>query len=160
MLSKNKIKLIRSLDLKKNRLAEKLFVAEGKKIVFDLIQSHLSPAEVFCTKDIAAEIVNVESGLISVVGKNELERISSLKSTPEIIALFRIPQVTFDWNEITTDLTLVLDAVQDPGNLGTIIRTADWFGIKNIICSEDTVDLYNSKTVQSTMGAIGRVKVH
>ena len=160
MLSKSKIRLIRSLELKKNRLAERLFVAEGKKMVFDLIESHLSPFEVFCTKDIAAEIVHVDSRFISVVVKDELKRISSFKSAPEIIALFRIPEVTFDWNEITNDLTLVLDAVQDPGNLGTIVRTADWFGIKNIICSKDSVDLYNSKTVQSTMGAIGRVKVH
>ncbi len=160
MLSKNKIKLIRSLDLKKNRSAEGLFVAEGSKIVGDLLCSKLHPFEIFCTAEKAAELIDTDNKLISIAEKNELEKISSLKSTPDIIALFKIPEIILDWDEIINDLTLVLESVQDPGNLGTIVRTADWFGIKNIICSEDTVDLYNSKTVQSTMGAIARVKVH
>lgn len=160
MLSKNKIKLIRSLDLKKNRSTEGLFVAEGKKIVYDLLGSKLIPFEILCTAELADELTGIDDRLISVTGKNELEKISSLKSTPDIIALFKIPEIKLQWEEIMSDLTLVLDSIQDPGNLGTIIRTADWFGIKNIICSEDTADLYNPKTVQSTMGAIARVKVH
>lgn len=160
MLSKNKIKLIHSLDLKKNRSAEGLFVAEGKKIIFDLLGSEIIPFEIFCTAELANELTGIDDRLISVTGKNELEKISSLKSTPDIIALFKIPLITLQWDDLMNDLTLVLDSIQDPGNLGTIIRTADWFGIKNIICSEDTADVYNPKTVQSTMGAIARVKVH
>jgi TrmH family RNA methyltransferase len=160
MLSKNKIKLIRSLDLKKNRSEKGLFLAEGKKIVFDLLGSGLKPIEIFCTNEIAEKFPKKDNSLISITAENELKKISSLKSTPDIIALFLIPETTFNWEELSGKLSLVLDAIQDPGNLGTIIRTADWFGIKNIICSEDTADLYNLKTVQSTMGAIARVKVH
>jgi RNA methyltransferase, TrmH family len=159
MLSKNKIKLIRSLVLKKNRLEEGLFIAEGKKLVFDLIESQLSLCEVFCTQETAAELVSVHNDKLTILKKADLERISSLKSTPEIIGLFEIPKAELNWNEIKNDLSLVLDSVQDPGNLGTIVRLADWFGIKNIICSEDCADIYNPKTVQATMGAIARVTV-
>lgn len=159
MLSKNKIKLIRSLVLKKNRLDEGLFVAEGKKLVFDLIESQLSLREVFCTREILGELVRLNADQITELKKEEMERISSLKSTPEIIALFEIPASALNWDEIKSDLCLALDSVQDPGNLGTIVRLADWFGIKNIICSEGCADIYNPKTVQSTMGAIARVNV-
>ncbi|MCX6235992.1 MAG: RNA methyltransferase [Bacteroidia bacterium] len=161
MLSKNKIKLIRSLDLKKNRLATGLFVAEGKKLVFDLIKSEIEVSEVFCTKLVYSELINYKRGfIIGIVEKEELAKISFLKTTPEIVAVFKIPESVIDWNEIFGDLTLVLDAIQDPGNLGTIVRLADWFGIRNIICSEDCADLYNPKVIQSTMGAFARVKVH
>jgi len=160
MLSKNKIKLIRSLGLKKNRSEKGLFVAEGRKLVFDLIKSQLSLREVFCTREISAKLVTVNAEKITELKNVEMERISSLKSTPEIIGLFEIPKAGFSWEEIKKDLCIVLDSVQDPGNLGTIVRLADWFGIKNIICSEDCADLYNPKTVQATMGAIARVNVH
>ena len=83
-----------------------------------------------------------------------------MKTTPEIVAVCQIPKSVINWNEILNELTLVLDAIQDPGNMGTIVRLADWFGIRNIICSEDCADLYNPKVVQSTMGAFARVKVH
>lgn len=159
MLSKNKIKLIRSLVLKKNRYEEGLFLAEGRKLVFDLIESQLSLREVFCLRETLAELVGVNADQITELGKGEMERISSLKSTPEIIGLFEIPDKVFIWDEIQNDLCLVLDSIQDPGNLGTIVRLAAWFGIKNIICSEDCADLYNPKTVQATMGAIARVNV-
>lgn len=162
MLPKNKIRLIRSLTLKKNRSAEGLFVAEGRKLVSDLLGSTLSLREIFCTHEIVDEIINfkVNADLISELNNGELERITSLKTTPEIIAIFEIPKICFSWEEINKDLCLVLDSVQDPGNLGTIVRLADWFGIKNIICSEDCADLYNPKTVQATMGAIARVNVN
>ena len=161
VLSKNKIKLIRSLDQKKNRTATGLFVAEGKKLIFDLLQSDVAVSEIFCLKILADEVNNRHSGLkIEIVDKEDLSRISFLKTAPEIIALFFIPKSEIDWNEIKNGLTLVLDSVQDPGNLGTIVRLADWFGIRNIICSEEVVDLFNPKVVQSTMGALGRVKVH
>jgi TrmH family RNA methyltransferase len=161
VLSKNKIKLIRSLDLKKNRLAAGLFIAEGKKLIFDLLQSGIAVSEVFCTQIIATELTGFKNDLkIEVVNMEELSRISFLKTTPDIVALINIPMPIIDWDEIKINLTLVLDTIQDPGNLGTIVRLADWFGIRNIICSEDCADLYNPKVIQSTMGAFARVKVH
>jgi len=161
VLSKNKIKLIRSLDLKKNRLTSGLFVAEGKKLVFDLLASEIAVSEIFCTKLIYSELINYKNiSEIEVVEKEELAKISFLKTTPEIVAVFKIPESVIDWNEIKSDLTLVLDSIQDPGNLGTIVRLADWFGIRNIICSEESADLYNPKVIQSTMGGFARVKVH
>lgn len=161
MLSKNKIKLFRSLDLKKNRLATGLFVAEGKKLVFDLLQSDIKIHELYATEPISSDLINYKSIIqFEIVKKEELAKISFLKTTPEIFGIFKIPDLTIDWKEITNGLTIVLDAVQDPGNLGTIVRLADWFGIRNVICSYDCADLYNPKTVQATMGALARVKVH
>ena len=161
MLSKNKIKLIRSLDQKKNRLATGLFVAEGKKLVLDLLQSDFAVSEVYCTSNIGAELTVYKPDLnIEITDKQELAKISFLKTTPEIIALCAIPKSEIGWDEICSNLTLVLDEIQDPGNLGTIIRLADWFGIKNIICSENCADIYNPKVVQATMGAFTRVKIH
>jgi TrmH family RNA methyltransferase len=161
VLSKNKIKLIRSLDLKKNRLATGLFVAEGTKLVFDLIKSEIAISEVFCTNLIFSELISQKPVFkIELVDKEELSKISFLKTAPEIVAIFRIPKLVIDWNEVKDDLTLVLDTIQDPGNLGTIVRLADWYGIRNIICSEESADLYNPKVIQSTMGAFARVKVH
>lgn len=161
MLSKNKIKLIRSLDIKKNRLATGLFVAQGTKLVYDLLKSEIEISEVYCTKLIFSELINYKHNFtIETVDKDELARISFLKTAPEIVAIFRIPEMVIDWNEIMDDLTLVLDTIQDPGNLGTIIRLADWYGIRNIVCSEESADLYNPKVIQSTMGAFARVKVH
>jgi len=161
VLSKNKIKLIRSLDLKKNRLATGLFAAEGKKLVLDLLQSDYDVAEVYCTSNSAAEVIIYKPDLkIEIADKEELARISFLKTVPEIIALCRIPKSEIIWDEICKNLTLVLDEIQDPGNLGTIVRLADWFGIRNIICSENCADIYNPKVVQATMGAFTRVKIH
>jgi len=161
VLSKNKIKLIKSLDLKKNRLSTGLFIAEGKKLVFDLLESEIEASELFCTKLLASELSHPKTDLsIELVDKDELSRISFLKTTPDIVGIFKIPKSEIDWKSISNDLTLVLDAIQDPGNLGTIVRLADWFGIGNIICSEDCADLFNPKVVQSTMGALARVKVH
>jgi len=161
VLSKNKIKLIRSLDQKKSRSATGLFVAEGKKLVLDLLLSDFAVSEVFCTRNTAAELTNFKSGLnIDIVDKEELRRISFLKTTPEIVALCGIPKSAISWDEIRDNLSLVLDQIQDPGNLGTIVRLADWFGIRNIICSENCADIYNPKVVQATMGAFTRVKIH
>ena len=161
VLSKNKIKLVRSLDLKKNRLATGLFVAEGKKLVFDLLHSATEIHELFTTKQLSADLIRYKSDVpFEIIEKEELEKISFLKTTPEIVGLFKIPYFVIDWNEIRNSLTLALDAIQDPGNLGTIVRLADWFGIRNIVCSQDCTDLFNPKTVQATMGALARVKVH
>jgi TrmH family RNA methyltransferase len=161
VLSKSKIKLIRSLDQKKNRLTTGLFIAEGKKLVFDLLKSEIVGSEVFCTSIIANQLSTYSQDIkIEIIEKDELSKISFLKTTPEIVAVFEIPKSVIDWNKIKNVLTLVLDGIQDPGNMGTIVRLADWFGIRNIICSEDCADLYNPKTIQATMGAFARVKVH
>ena len=161
MLSKNKIKLIKSLDQKRNRLYSGFFVAEGKKLVFDLLHSDIEVYEVFCTKKISDEIIHYYPGLkIENIEKEELSRISFLKNTPERVAICAIPKSVIDWDEIKCNLTLVLDSIQNPGNLGTIVRLADWFGIRNIVCSEECADLFNPKVVQATMGSFARVKVH
>lgn len=161
MLSKNKIKLIRSLELKKNRLSTGLFVAEGTKLVIDLLNSDVGISEIFSTYAVMPELMKYKCDCrIEQVSEEEMARISFLKSTPEILALCRIPRQVINWDEIQNGLTLVLDTIQDPGNLGTIVRLADWYGIKNIVCSEETADLYNPKVIQSTMGAFARVRVH
>jgi RNA methyltransferase, TrmH family len=160
MLPKHKIRLIRSLALKKNRYNEGLFVAEGEKAVFDLIKSQLTLREAFCTNDIVTKLVRVNPDRITILKEGEMERISTLKSAPKVIALFEIPKYELNWAEIKEGLSIALDSVQDPGNIGTIVRLADWFGIHNIICSEDCADLFNPKTVQATMGAIACIKVH
>lgn len=149
MISKNQIKLIRSLELKKNRKREKLFIAEGPKVVGDLLQAGYRPRLLFSTKDIKdAELITEE----------ELRKISFLQHPQEIIAIFEIPTThpsPFDHRQ----LCLALDGIQDPGNLGTIIRIADWFGITTIYCSPDTADVYNPKVVQATMGSLAHVHV-
>jgi len=161
VLSKNKIKLIRSLDLKKYRLETGLFIAEGEKLVFDLLHSKTEISELFCTSRTAQEALKLRKDLkIEVVSMEDLSRISFLKTTPEIVAICKIPNSILNWDEVSNSLSLLLDEIQDPGNLGTIVRLADWFGIKNIFCSPGCADLYNPKVIQSTMGAFSRVNVY
>jgi TrmH family RNA methyltransferase len=162
LLSKNKIKQLRSLHLKKFRRSEGLFVAEGQKLVFDLLESDMKVHEIFCTPEFIAAVEGkgFPPKNIHASQPADLKKISQLKSSPDIIAAVHIPAHSLSWEELAGDLCLALDGVQDPGNLGTIIRLADWFGIRNILCSGDTVDLYNPKTVQATMGAIARIRVH
>ena len=157
MISKNKIKYIRSLELKKNRNKEGKFVAEGFKVVDDLLA--LQPADLIVAtqewlhgKHLAAQTEVIE------VTEEELKKVSFLQHPQQVLAVFR--QATSGAYSINTnELSLALDGVQDPGNLGTIIRIADWFGITHIYCSQDTADVYNPKVVQATMGSIARVKV-
>ena len=141
-LSKAQIKWVRSLQQKKNRDAEGVFVAEGEKCVNDLRQSF--ELVLLATPDNASLV--------------EIEQMSSLRSPQGTIAVFRKPISASRFP--ISDLTLALDGVQDPGNLGTIIRTCDWFGIHDILCSRDTADCYNPKVVQATMGALARVRLH
>ena len=163
MISKNKIKYIRSLELKKNRNKEGVFVAEGHKVVDDLLALQpalliVATAEWLKDKQLGAETEVIE------VTDEELKKVSFLQHPQLVLAVFRQDQATaidsFGFSGIdTTELSLALDGVQDPGNLGTIIRIADWFGITHIYCSQDTADVYNPKVVQATMGSIARVKV-
>ena len=159
MLSKNKIKWIRSLEHKKFRNETRCFLAEGNKLVADMLPAFeceflLSESSWLATQgDIRAK-----EHLVAEEG--EIERASLLRNPQQALAVFRQPDYVLDTEALKTKLSLVLDGIQDPGNLGTIIRLADWFGIENIICSPDTVDTYNPKTVQATMGALARVRTH
>ena len=153
MLSKKVIKDIQSLGLKKHRNEARVFVAEGPKVVEELLQEapHLVQ-QVFAVEDWAKGRDGVE-----VITEIELERISSLKTPNKVLAVLQ----QLDGHEPVTDtFTLYLDTIQDPGNLGTIIRIADWFGVQNVVCSNGCADLYNPKVVQATMASIARVNVY
>lgn len=159
MLSRNTIKFINSLQKKKYRNKNKLFIVEGDKMVKEIINSQLEIEKIFLTK-YWEENISRESLLTEIITKDELKKISLLKTPNKVLAIVKKPDFEIDIKEIKDELSIVLDDLQDPGNLGTIIRTADWFGIKNIICSLNSADVYNPKVVQATMGAIARVKVH
>lgn len=160
MLSKNQVKFVNALKQKKYREEQGLFIAEGAKIVPELLSSEIKVKQVFATSGflranpIPAHVERYE------IGESELERISALTKANEVLAVCEIPQPVLDVNVLKNKLTLVLDDIKDPGNLGTIIRIADWFGIENIICSSETVDAFNPKVVQATMGSISRIHIH
>ena len=157
MIGKNTIKWINSLEMKKNRKREGLFVAEGPKVVGDLM-SHFGLHSVFATREWQGRECLGENVRYHLVDDNELRRLSFLQHPQQVMAVFEMNKE--EKVEVAEDrLTLMLDGVQDPGNLGTIIRIADWFGIDSIICSPDTADAYNPKVVQATMGSLGRVSV-
>ena len=160
MISKNQIKFIRQLEQKKFRRREGLFVAEGTKVVGDLL-AHYQPQAVFASSEwLAGNQLNHCD--IQEVTPEELSRISFQQHPQQVLALFPIPsQATVDPSRFTNhpSLSIALDGIQDPGNLGTIIRIADWFGITDIFCSEDTADAWNPKVVQATMGSIARVNI-
>jgi len=163
MLSKSKIKLINSLKIKKYRQVNRLFIAEGNKIVLELLNSGFRVKMFVALKSYIESVQdeflkNAEE--VIAVSDNELKKASSLTAPQKVLAVAEIPDRKIDNDEIKNALSLALDDIRDPGNLGAIIRTADWFGIKNVFCSQTCVDLYNPKVVQSTMGAITRVKVH
>ena len=148
MLSRNQIKFIRSLKQKKFRLQHQLFVVEGEKIVNDFLNSDWKIEQIYATKEWEGDAVEVSI--------KELERISSLKTPNKVLAIIKMPQKK---SVISGNLVLALDNIKDPGNLGTIIRLADWFGIQHIICSQNCVELYNPKVVQATMGSLCRIQV-
>lgn len=159
MISKAKIKLIQSLRQKKNRIKKGLFVAEGTKTVNDLLGAGIKTAEIYGTSNITGQIKVLNKTSLCEVSDIEMKKISFLSNASDVLGLFEIPQINID-DVFYSDFIIALDGVQDPGNLGTIVRLADWFGVKNIVCSLDCADLYNPKTVQSTMGSIARVQVH
>lgn len=160
MLSKNQISFINSLKQKKYREEHQLFIAEGAKIVPELLDSDIEVKQIYAISEffrnnkIASDIERFE------IKENELERISALTKANEVLAVCRIPDYMLETDSLKEKLTLVLDDIKDPGNLGTIIRIADWFGIENIICSSETADAFNPKVVQATMGSIARIKIH
>ena len=158
MISKNKIKYIRSLELKKNRNKEGKFVAEGFKVVDDLLA--LQPADLIVATGewLRGKHFGAETEVIEVTDE-ELKKVSFLQHPQQVLAVFR-QATSGDYSINTSELSLALDGVQDPGNLGTIIRVADWFGVGAIWCSPDTADCWNPKVIQATMGSIARVAIH
>jgi len=159
MLSKSKIKLITSLSHKKYRDESGLFVAESTKLVLDLM-SEMECILLVATNDWLKTNSNIKADEIIEASESEFSKISNQKTPQGVLALFRKPNYSYDFDKISSRLSLALDDVQDPGNLGTIIRIADWFGVRNIFCSLHTADVYGAKTVQATMGALARVRVH
>ena len=162
MLSKAKIKLIRSLEQKKYRNIHGLFVVEGDKMVKELLSSQLAVESLYARPVWLRQIS--ESSLRSVsevveISEKELSQVSFTKTPSHSLALVRMPQYSLETSEIFEGLSIFLDRVQDPGNLGTIIRIADWFGIGRVLCGEGCADAFCPKSVQSTMGAIARVKI-
>tara|TARA_A100000164_G_scaffold381452_1_gene433171 strand:+ start:75 stop:782 length:708 start_codon:yes stop_codon:yes gene_type:complete len=151
MITKNQIKLIRSLSQKKNRKKHKLFVAEGSKVVKDLLDSDLNPDSIYSIEN---EYENYDC--FFKINSKKLSMISNLKNPNNVIAVFKIPKLKdIDF----TKNIIALENISDPGNLGSIIRLCDWFGIDDLICSLDTVDCYNPKVVQASMGSISRVNI-
>ncbi len=159
MLSKNKIKHILSLSQRKEREETLLFVAEGNKIVADLLPLFRCQTLVV-TEEFRKKLPSVEAEETIIVTKEEIKKASRFNTPQSALAVFYQPEYVLDTASLKNKFSFVLDTIQDPGNLGTIIRIADWFGVEDIICSKETVDLYNPKVVQATMGAIGRVRVH
>lgn len=158
-LSKNRIKYIHSLALKKIRKEEQVFLAESPKVVKELA-AYFHCRFLAATSPWLQTNPDISADEVVEVTQEELSRASLLKAPQQVLAVFEQPQYTLNPETLRHSLSLALDDVQDPGNLGTIIRLADWFGIENIVCSPDTVDVYNPKVIQATMGAIARVKVH
>lgn len=154
-ISKAKIKWIRSLQLKKVREEEQVFVVEGEKMVLEGLSSAIDPELVVVHRDYTTLLNQTLSCPVFIAGNSEMEQLSGLKTPNKLVAVFRKPQ----FPSVENGLRIVLDGVQDPGNMGTIMRLADWFGVSEIICSNDTVDCFNPKVVQASMGAVFRINV-
>ena len=153
MVSKNQIKWITSLQLKKYRLENQLFIAEGVKVIQELLQSNFVLEDLFATEEVFNSFsVNNKT----VVTEAEMKKITALSSPSSCLAVFQMPKETKISNQ---GLIVALDDIRDPGNLGTIIRLCDWFGIEQMICSKETVDVFNPKVVQATMGSLARVNI-
>ena len=153
MVSKNQIKWITSLQLKKYRLENQLFIAEGVKVIQELLQSNFVLEDLFATEDVFNSF-SVNNKM--VVTDAEMKKITALSSPSSCLAVFQMPKETKISNQ---GLIVALDDIRDPGNLGTIIRLCDWFGIEQMICSKETVDVFNPKVVQATMGSLARVNI-
>lgn len=161
-MTKNEIQHVRSLAQKRDRLQEGLFVVEGAKLVGEMLTApEMEVVRVYCREGAELRLSSEEQRLIPTLeyaSRADMERCSQLKTPSEILATVRIP--SWEFAPTADALYLALDQVQDPGNLGTILRIADWFGIRDVICSPTTADCFNPKVVQATMGAIARVRVH
>jgi RNA methyltransferase, TrmH family len=160
MLSKNKIKLIQSLNRKKDRDESGLFLVEGNKMVEEALRSDYQIETLVCTAQFAAQHPEIRSKAKEIIetDRDSIQKASLLQNPQEALAIIIQPELNTPKLNLNTELSLALDFIQDPGNLGTILRIADWFGINTVICSENTVDVFNPKVVQASMGAIFRIK--
>jgi TrmH family RNA methyltransferase len=154
MVTKNQIKLITSLQQKKYRVAHQMFFAEGVKGIQELLQSNFELFHLYTTKN---DFATISSSIKTLIQEADLKKISALATPNSCLAVFKIPQ---EKEIVDSGLILALDSIRDPGNMGTILRLCDWFGIKQLLCSNETVDIYNPKVVQATMGSIARVNVN
>lgn len=161
MLSKAKIRLIQSLQYKKFRKAHALFVVEGLKSIQEFIHAGWEIDTLYTTEIAFAKLNKIPQNIkLSEVSELEIRKISFLQNPQGMLALIRIPETqNMAYENLRGHYSLALDRIQDPGNMGTIIRTAEWFGIQNIICSEDCVDIYNPKVVQASMGSLARINI-
>jgi TrmH family RNA methyltransferase len=161
MLSKSQISFIKSLHQKKYRKENGLFIIEGIKSLLEFNNSRYQIQSIYYLPQYQSLLPKLAPNIeLFEVNNAELSKISTLQAPPGLLALLRIPKESVSDHRVLRDTySIALDGVQDPGNLGTIIRTADWFGFKNVICSENTVEVYNPKTVQATMGSLARVNV-
>lgn len=153
MVSKNQIKLITSLQQKKYRIINQMFFAEGVKVIQELLNSNFELEHLYTTQYDFEDVLGKKKSLIH---ETDLKKISALATPNSCLALFKIPE---EKSIIESGLIIALDDVRDPGNLGTILRLCDWYGVEQVICSKESVDIYNPKVVQATMGSISRVNV-
>jgi TrmH family RNA methyltransferase len=165
MLSKAIIKDIQSLQQKKHRESSGKFLAEGPKLVRELLDSNRFELDTLYATELwngwnNLHELNISPNQCSVIPEHDLERIANYTTPNEVVAVFKQVSIKHPPSEVNGNITLVLDRIQDPGNLGTIIRSADWFGVKQIVCSPDTTDCYAPKVVQSTMASLARVNMH
>lgn len=161
-LSKNRVKFLNSLKLSKFRKQHQQFIAEGSMLVLEFITCSFEVVEVYALNEWIVEntmLLKEKKITVSEVSQNDLQKISALKTANVVFAIVNMPARKPEAEELFESLVLVLDDIRDPGNLGTIIRIADWFGIKNIVCSIESVEVYNPKVVQATMGSLSRVDV-
>lgn len=161
MLSKSQLSFLKSLHQKKYRKEEGLFLVEGLKSVLEFVNSAYHIETIYHTPAILPKLGKISHNIkLQELKAEELEKISTLNTPQDVLAVLRIPEHSpIPSNDLKGHFVLVLDGIQDPGNMGTIIRTADWFGIHQLVCSNDTVEAYNPKVVQASMGSLARVKV-
>jgi RNA methyltransferase, TrmH family len=162
MLSKSQISFVNALHQKKHRKEHRLFIVEGSKSIVEFTQSIYRVDTIFHTSEAKPKFHQLHRNIkLQEVSETELKKVSTLTTPQDALALVQIPETTdLKPESFKGKFAIVLDGVQDPGNLGTIIRTADWFGFTDIICSQDTVDAYNPKTVQASMGSLSRINVY
>lgn len=162
MLSKSQISFVNALHHKKHRKEQALFITEGIKSITEFLDSDYSVDTIFCTSEYLQKFSKITQKVkLLEVTDSELKKISTLTTPQHALALIKVPRkTTIDVESFKGKFTLMLDGIQDPGNLGTIIRTADWFGFTDLVCSTDTVEAYNPKVVQATMGSLSRLKIH
>lgn len=154
MITKNQIRFVKSLQQKKCRIENNLFVVEGRKNVEELLKSNFSVQTLYCSK---LKELPESANEYEEVSDNDMKRMSGMKTPPGILALVLVDNAV--WKKKTNGITILLDELKDPGNLGTILRTAEWFGVQRIICSNSSVEIWNPKVVQATMGAVFQIPV-